>query len=253
MALSPGRVGVFPCFVVAVLALAAMLSPGAASAQEDQLRLRLLRTFGFAMGSTIQGSFLLSVDGPPDLHTVSFYVDDGVIETAVAAPFEARLHTGDFPTGTHLLWAQGTRGDGRTLRSNEVRLEFVSADAGWAMVGRTVVPLLITVGLLVAAGVGLTLVSSRRFQPGVYGAAGGAVCPHCTLPMNRHVLAPNVGMAKKLERCPHCGRLSLVVRASAEALPAAEARLRGEASPQPSPESREEELRRQVDESRFLE
>jgi hypothetical protein len=59
-------------------------------------------------------------------------------------------------------------------------------------------------------------------------------------------------MGKKLERCPHCGRWSRVPRASAERLAAAEARLLGETSPEASPETQAEGLRRQMDDSRFV-
>jgi hypothetical protein len=68
----------------------------------------------------------------------------------------------------------------------------------------------------------------------------------------RHFLAPNIGL-KKLERCPHCGRWSLVSRASAEELVAAEARLKGEAPTDLSPEAKAAALRRQVEDSRFTE
>jgi hypothetical protein len=70
--------------------------------------------------------------------------------------------------------------------------------------------------------------------------------------MARHVLSPNIGLGTKLERCPHCGKWSLVRRATNEQLAAAEARLWGGAEPQLSPERREEDLRRKVDDSRFL-
>jgi hypothetical protein len=58
-------------------------------------------------------------------------------------------------------------------------------------------------------------------------------------------------VTRKLERCPYCGKWSLVSRASREALAAAEA-AEAEASkpaiPEPSPE---EKLRQQLEESRY--
>ena len=69
--------------------------------------------------------------------------------------------------------------------------------------------------------------------------------------MSRHFLAPNLG-SKKLERCPHCGKWSRVSRASAGELAEAEARLLGEDSPEVTPEGQAEALRRQVDDSRFV-
>jgi hypothetical protein len=63
------------------------------------------------------------------------------------------------------------------------------------------------------------------------------------------VLAPNL-MFGKLERCPHCGRVGLARRAGADELTAAEARLTGEGAP-PQPESEREQLRRQIEDSRY--
>jgi hypothetical protein len=152
----------------------------------------------------------------------------------------------------HQLWAEGLRVDGSTLPSNVIEVQFVSADAGWRAGLRLVMPILLLAVLAVVAMIAVTAFSSRRFQPGVYGGAGGAVCPRCALPMARHVLSPNIGLGMKLERCPHCGKWSLVGRATNEQLAAAEARLRGGAELQLSPERREEDLRRKVDDSRFL-
>jgi hypothetical protein len=230
----------------------ALLSPSSVSAQEDQLRLGMRRTFGYAWGSDIQGSFLLVASGPAEVDQVAFYVDQDLLETVTAPPFEARLHTGDYPVGVHQLQAVGTRSDGSTLHSNVIRVEFVSAEAGWESAAGLLTPVLLVVGLAVAVSIGMTAISSRRYRPGSYGSSGGAVCPRCHLPLARHFLAPNIGL-KKLERCPHCGRWSLVSRASAEDLVAAEARLKGETPPGLSPEAEAAALQHQVEDSRFTE
>jgi hypothetical protein len=70
--------------------------------------------------------------------------------------------------------------------------------------------------------------------------------------LSRHLLAPNLGVGKKLEHCPDCGPWWRVPRASAEELAAAEARLLGEPSSDVSPEEQAEGLGRQVDDSRFI-
>lgn len=223
-----------------------------ASAQDGSLQLKLRRTFGYSWGSDIQGSFLLSAEGPGGLEQVTFHVDDQVLESVSAPPFQARLHTGDYPLGPHRLWAEGTFGDGSEVVSNEILAEFVDPSAGWESAAGMLIPILVIVGLAIAAGSALTAISSRHYKPGVYGSAGGAICPRCNLPLSRHFLAPNLGMGKKLERCPHCGKWSLVPRASVEQLRAAEARLLGEVSPEATPEVQAEGLRRQVDDSRFV-
>jgi hypothetical protein len=225
--------------------------PLAVSAQDDSLQLKLRRTFGYSGGGDIQGSFLLTANGPEDLRHVTFHVDDELLELVNAPPFQARLHTGDFTLGEHRLWAEGTLGDGSRLRSNEISANFVDASAGWESAVRMLAPILAIVGLVFGGAVAFTAFSSRHYKPGVYGSAGGAVCPRCDLPMSRHFLAPNLG-SKKLERCPHCGRWSRVPRASAGDLAAAEARLLGEGSPLVTPAAQAEALRRQVDDSRFV-
>ena len=237
---------------VAAALLAVGLLPMAASAQDGSLQLKLRRTFGYAWGSDIQGSFLLSAEGPRGLEHVTFHVDDQVLESVSAPPFQARLHTGDYLLGPHRLWAEGTLGDGSEVVSNEILAEFVDPSAGWESATGMLTPILVIVGLAIAAGAGITAVSSRKYKPGVYGSSGGAICPRCNLPLSRHFLAPNLGIGKKFERCPHCGKWSRMPRASAGQLTAAEARLLGEVSSEAPPEMQAEGLRRRVDDSRFV-
>ena len=236
-----------------ILAAICLLPPGTASAQAPALELRLHRSFGYSWGGDIQGSFLLTATGPEDLSRVTFYVDEAVLETATAPPFQARLHTGDYPLGEHRLRAEGTSADGSTLVSNEIVADFVDPRAGWETAGALVLPILVIVGAVIAAGAIFTAISGRRYKPGVYGSSGGAICPNCSLPMSRHFLSPNLGVGKKLERCPHCGKWSRVARAGAAELAEAEARLLGEGLSQPTADSEAAALRRKVDESRFLE
>lgn len=231
---------------------ALLLLTAPAGAQDEALDLRLRRSFGYSWGGEIQGSFLLIAEGPPDLRTVSFYVDQALLETVSAPPFQARLHTGDYPMGPHELWAEGTLSDGSTARSNVIEADFVAASASWQAVLRMLAPVLVLVGLALAAGIGITAISSRRYRPGEYGASGGAICPRCDLPIARHFLAPTLGGGKKLERCPHCGAWSRVARASPETLAQAEARLLSDAGPEAVDGQQDAALRRQVDDSRFV-
>jgi 8-oxo-dGTP pyrophosphatase MutT (NUDIX family) len=90
------------------------------------------------------------------------------------------------------------------------------------------------------------------FVAGQYSMAGGAVCPRCKLPYSRKTFSPNL-LVGKLERCPHCGKLAVVGRASPADLAAAEARLSAKSPPDaPKPQEDDaERLRRQLDDSRF--
>jgi hypothetical protein len=234
------------------LAAAALLAPLTAAAQDEALNLRLRRTFGYSGGGDIQGSFLMIVDGPQDLVRVAFYVDESVLQVVEAPPFEARLHTGDFPLGPRRLWAEGVDASGTTMHSNTIEVDFVSSSAGWQAAAGMILPVLAIVGAVLLGSSVLVAITSRSYRPGKYGSAGGAICRYCRLPMARHVLAPNLGLGK-LERCPHCGRWSIAARATETELAQAEARLTAESGPAAPEISAEQKLRRQVDESRFEE
>jgi hypothetical protein len=208
------------------------------------------RTFGYGFGSDIQGSFALTAEGPADLVRVHFYVDETLLADDPQAPFRTQLHTGDFPIGIHSVWAEGDRPGGGDLVSNSIEANFVSASAGWDMAGSMLAPVLIVVGLALGVSAVFAAVSSRRYRPGVYGSAGGAVCPRCSLPMSRNWFSPNLGWGK-LERCPHCGKWSILGRASVQELAEAEARLGNEGTTPRDARTAAEDLKRKIDDSRF--
>ena len=192
------------------------------------------------------------VDGPADLAQVMFFVDGAILEVVQAPPFEARLHPGDFPLGPHRLWAEGQDATGATMRSNTIDVDFDSPSAGWQAAAGMILPVLAIVGVVLLGSTALVAITSRSYRPGKYGRAGGAICRYCHLPVARHVLAPNLGRGK-LERCPHCGRWSIAARATAPELGQAEARLTAESGLVARELSDEEKLRRQMDDSRFVE
>ncbi|HET7010388.1 MAG TPA: Ig-like domain-containing protein [Anaerolineales bacterium] len=230
--------------------LMALAIAGAAHAQGD-LSLELHRDFGFAWGGQVQGKFTIEAQAE-DLAQVVFLIDGQTLGEAGREPFEITFHTGDFALGWHTLWAEATTRDGQPLRSDEIRIEFVSAEAGGRFALQVALPIFAVVVVVMLAGTVLPMAFGRRtYRPGQYGVAGGAVCPRCRLPFSRHALGLNLGLGK-LERCPHCGRWSVVGRATSEALAEAEARWRSEGSA-PVPGSDEERLRRQIDDSRYLE
>ena len=95
------------------------------------------------------------------------------------------------------------------------------------------------------------LIERRRgFRLGQYGMAGGTVCPRCTFPYSRVVLAPNL-VVGKLSRCPHCGKWTIARAASAENLQQAEARYVGERPEREDPDP-VRERQRMIDESRYV-
>jgi len=217
---------------------------------QETLTLGLNKNFGFAWGNQIQGNFTVRADGPADLVHVVFLIDSRPVGEATQAPFQVAFHTGSFSLGEHALSAMGETVGGDRLSTDTLHLEFVSPDVGAQFALRLMGPLLALLAVvMLVATVGPMLFGRATFRPGLYGAAGGTVCPRCRLPFSRHVLSPNL-MFGKLERCPHCGRVGLVGRASADELAAAEVRLTSEGAP-PPPVSEAEQLSRQIEDSRY--
>jgi hypothetical protein len=228
---------------------------------ESELVLTLSRDFGYSSGTgRIQGTFSMRVSGPDNLQRVVFLIDGQLIGEDSQAPFSIQFHTGNYPLGVHTLSAVGFTSDGRELRSNETRREFVSADEGGRTALKIAIPIVgVTFGMILLSTL-LPVILRRRKSAGIplgaprsYGLLGGTICPKCGRPFGIHIWGLNL-LAGKLDRCPFCGKWSLVRRASPEALKAAEAAElemadRSESAPSDSPE---EALRKDLDESRYL-
>jgi hypothetical protein len=240
-------------FLALVITLVSAL-PVAAQVQTPELTLNLHRNFGFSAGGQIQGAFTLTAIGPDDLARVDFSIDGQTVHSATRAPFAYSFSTGDYSLGPHSLAATGLTASGTRLASAARTVEFVRPEVGLQVAGKLALPLLGVVLVITLFGtLGPILLGRKQgaFQPGVYGAEGGAVCPRCSLPFPRHFFSMNL-LTGKFERCPHCGKWSLVGRASAAALAQAEARLqeennRGRLAEPPAAEA----LRQMVDDSRY--
>jgi hypothetical protein len=228
--------------------------------EEAELRLTLRRDFGYASGSgDIQGAFMVRASGPQDLQRVVFYLDDQTLGEAAQPPFELRFHTESYPLGEHSLSATGFTASGQELRANPVRVRFVSAEEGFQTGMRIVLPLLGIVFGLIALSFVVSFATAGKLKnlppgaPRQYGAAGGAICPRCGRPFSRHFFSPNM-LVGKLERCPFCGKWSILAAQPLSVLRLAEAAeldaTGGETVPQ---ESEEERLRKELGQSRYLE
>jgi hypothetical protein len=227
-----------------------LVTTGVALAQAE-LSLELHRDFGFDWGGQIQGKFTLEAGAPEGLARVVFLLDGDVMGEALQAPYAVGFHTGDHALGWHTLSAEALTSDGRQMVSEELRREFVAADVGPKFAVRLAVPLLgIIAVLMVVFAVVPTIGGRAAFHLGRYGSAGGTVCRRCSLPFSRHLLSPILGFGR-LERCPHCGRWSIVMRADPRALAEAEARFASSGVPT-LPASDDDRLHQQIDDSRFL-
>lgn len=231
-----------------------------ASAQEDgKLQLTLRRNFGYAGGGDIQGAFTIRATGPADLQRVVFFIDEVQIGEATQAPFELRFHTDSYSLGQHTLTAVGSTASGLEIPSDIITIGFVSASEGWQAGMRIALPLLgIVLALLVLSFVVSVITGGKlkNLPPGTprnYGAAGGAICPRCGRPFARHVISMNM-LVGKLERCPYCGKWSILAAQPPELLRAAEAaEMEGQNAELITTEGEAERLKKELDESRFLE
>lgn len=247
-------------FVAIGLLFLATNTRTSAAQESPSLVLTLSRDFGYGgFAGDIQGAFSMHVKDPPDLVRVVFLIDGQPIGEATGSPpFRLAFNTGDYPYGKHTLSAIGYTADGRELQSNEIVREFVSADRGFQGAMEIVLPLLgiILVAGLIAWGIPALFMRGKvkKLPAGAarsYSPLGGAICPKCGRPFAMHMYGLNV-MVGKYDRCPYCGRWSLVRRASLDALREAEAAEVVEADTSLIPEVDEaEKLRKEIDSSRY--
>lgn len=240
-----------------ILLFLILIIPSTSFAQDDDdpFVLRVNRDFGYGVGNQIQGRFSMRASGPDDLVRVEFLVDGEVVDEDRESPFRYNFNTDDFSPGVHELSALGYTRNGAVLPSITYSYEFLTAAESRTGLGKLVVPLLAIIGAIsVMALLGPMILGRKKgsFRLGEYGSAGGAVCPRCTFPYPRHLLSPNLVLGK-LERCPHCGKVALVGRASPADLEAAERRLEEDHDHGRRPIERDEEreLNRLLEESRF--
>jgi hypothetical protein len=248
-----------PLFLIGFFLMIAVVRPVRAQG-DSELRLTLQRNFGYASGSgEIQGAFTMRASGPEDLQRVVFFIDGDQVGEATQAPFELRFHTDSYSLGQHTLTAVGYTASGQEVPSNIVQVTFATADEGFRAGMRIALPLLgIVLALLVLSFV-VSFVSGGKLKdlppgtPRQYGAAGGAICPRCGRPFSRHAFSMNM-LVGKLERCPFCGKWSVLAAQPLSVLRAAEAaELPGQGDEMTSKESEEERMRKELDDSRFME
>lgn len=243
-----------------LLLLTSLIAATSTLAQSDQkLTLSLSRNFGYSSGTgKIQGTFTLKVDSRENIDRVVFQIDGENIGVKDEPPFEFRFQTDDYPLGIHTLAAIGSNLDGEEIPSNHIQVEFVSTKEGWNSVTTILVPLL----AVIFGGIILSYIVpnlfGRRSKSDVplgerrsYSVWGGTVCPKCGRPFSRHIWGLNLGVGK-YDRCPHCGKWSLVMRATPEELRTAElAELQMNNNKAMPNTSDEEKLLKDLDDTRY--
>lgn len=239
---------------ILVFALLASLLIGArpAAAQDDQsFTISLSRDFGYGgFENDIEGLFSFHAHGPGNLTRVDFYIDEEIVASDETAPFSYQFSTKTYSPGQHRLYALGLTTDEQQLRSNEIVRVFLSADEARDKVVGLIFPMFAIVLLILVLVTVIPLALGRgKPQPGKYGISGGAVCPKCGLPFPIHFFSFHAG-ANNFEHCPHCSKWVWVRKANKADLAAAEARWMGNDTIANS-ETKEDRLRRQIDESRY--
>ena len=223
-----------------------------AGQEDSSLQLRLIRNFGYGGLGKIQGNFTLKIDNPPEeLEKVEFFMDEEIVAVVDSDPFQFKFHTSSYSDGEHKMTAVGTLLNNTQIESNRITKLFLSSDQAFGETQQLLGPILIGVAILTVLGVGVPLLLNRNkdFIPGKYGPAGGAVCPRCELPLSRSVLSLNL-LVGKLVNCPHCGKTSILARASSIELKEAETRYANK-DKQDNTQVGKHDLRKQLEDSRF--
>jgi Zn ribbon nucleic-acid-binding protein len=236
------------------------VAPLWAQGDQPQLKLGLQRYFGYGgFRGDIQGTFRVTASGPADLNRVVFLLDGQPMGEVGEPPFQLQFETDAFAPGPHVMVAVGYTATGTELRSSEQHAVFLTAEEAGRATTSTILPLMGGIVGIMLLSYAITYFVSFRHKgslpsagaPRHYGISGGAVCPKCQRPFALHWWTPHVGFGK-IERCPSCGKWSLLHAASASELAAAAAEREGASASEPLPASTSEEtLRRELDDSRF--
>ena len=248
--------------IIVVVFLMTMLTVSNALAQSaDQLELGLSRDFGYGgFGNDIQGLFTMKINNPPaNLVRVVFLIDSATIGEDTQPPFNLQFNTDSYSLGVHTLSAIGYTSDGKEINSNVIQAKFVPASAATGGLVKVVLPIFGLVLLIGAISVFLPIVLSKGKMSSLplgaqrsYGVGGGAVCPKCGRPFPLRLWWINLGLSK-IDRCPYCGKWSLVRPRSLTELRAAEAaELSAVQAGSPiNAESEAEKLKKELDDSRY--
>lgn len=243
-------------YAILVTLLFSLIFISVVSAQGEELTLDLSRDFGSSgFNGEIQGTFSLKASGPATLERVKFYLDETFLGEDSKAPYGIQFITDNYLTGAHVFSAVGYTTDGKKLKSQTISAVFVSKNEGFADSLKIIVPILLVV-------FGAKVIAARRVKNNVQGgkklpvgdprnyAFGGGICPNCKRPFEFQFFSINL-IAGKFTPCPHCGKWSIVKRASINDLQAAQLAELANEKVQIPETSEDEKLRKELDNSRY--
>lgn len=251
----------FSSFVLVVLMLVLICSPALAQTPEAPIyRLNLHRDFGYGNGADVRGLFTLSIVGPDDLESVSYYINGELMSAVNSSPFTFQFNTSQFDFGPCDLTAEITNLEGEVFTTPARKMNFVSAEQEAAGMKNITLPFIfLFIGIILIVGIVQFAVMRKRNPNGVplgtqrnYGYAGGSICRHCGRPTPRHIWGFNIAIGK-FDRCENCGKWSVMQAAPYDVLRAAEIAEKTNESNQPdfNHKSDEEKLRDLVDKSKY--
>jgi hypothetical protein len=228
----------------------------AASAQGEELTLGLSRDFGYGgINGDIQGTFSVKASGPANLERVQFFLDETLLGEDTEVPFVIQFVTDNYPTGAHIFSAVGYTADGKQLKSQTISALFVSKEEGTTAALKMVVPILAVVFGAMAISAITAMVNVRKGKKLPAGAArsysfGGGICPKCKRPFGFQLLGIHM-FGRKLTPCPHCGKWSVLKRATMSELHAAELAELDTEKAQIHDASNEEKIKKELDDSKY--
>ncbi len=233
---------------------------GMAQDANPEFRLNVKRNFGFSSGSQIKGNFTNSIVGPTDtIQSVTYLIDGQEMASVTQPPFSFKYETTDYAFGWHELSARVSTLDGRTAETPVRRFQFVSSEEEFATMRQIILPLLGGIFLLMLVGMGVQMLflrdRSASLAPGTprqYGLSGGTICPRCGRPYALHFWGLKLVLGR-LDRCDYCGKWAFVRRVPVDILRAAEQAELASSQPEtPARTNQEDETRRLLDESRYI-
>ncbi len=217
-----------------------------------RLSLRLNRDFGSSFGTRIAGTFSFRVDAPDEVVRVTFFIDDIQIGEDSEAPYRLQFRTSNFEIGLHTISAVGYTQAGEELISNQLRREFISSASSTNRTLWIVIPILIL--SLSGRYISSRIANKDRRKTGkttMDGPLGGTICPKCHKPFAIHLWSFKL-VTVRGDRCPHCGKWSIVHRMHPDLLNASLDAMETTASDTKTfPKSDDSDLQQKLDESRF--
>jgi Zn ribbon nucleic-acid-binding protein len=209
--------------------LALTLRP--AFAQIEAYELVFRREWGVGLPGQVQGRMSLTLKGDLDaVAHVQYIMDEQEMASVTAPTLKFEFNTDDFEPGTHTFYANVSTKDGKNHQTPTFSVNFMAAGEA----GKFTRNLFIGIGALMLLVALLSFFLAKRQRDAMKakgvstnGLRGAAVCPKCSQAFTRSIWGINL-VAKRYERCPHCGNWSITQRATQAEIDVAEARLKAD-------------------------